>query len=52
VIIFTFTPRLSAIRIVYALSCLGGSKSGMQESNKVPSSTRTLFPSIWHFLVP
>lgn len=28
VIIFTFTPRLSAIRIVYALSCLGGSKSG------------------------
>jgi hypothetical protein len=30
VIILTLTPRLSALRIVSALSCLGGSKSGMR----------------------
>lgn len=29
-IILTFTPRFSALRIVSALSCLGGSKSGIR----------------------
>lgn len=33
VIILTLTPRLSALRIVSALSCLGGSKSGMRPMN-------------------
>jgi len=33
VIIFTLTPRLRALRIVSALSCLGGSKRGNNPTN-------------------
>lgn len=33
VIIFTLNPRLSALLIVSALSCLGGSNKGMSPIN-------------------
>lgn len=33
VIILTFTPRLRALRMVSALSCLGGSNSGRRPTN-------------------
>jgi len=45
VIILTFTPRLSALRIVSALSCLGGSNRGRSPINCHGPPGLSFFPS-------
>lgn len=45
VIILTFTPRFSALLMVSALSCLGGSKRGMRPINCQGPPELSLVPS-------